>query len=108
MRREGALTPANAPVLGKGERIVLRLQAGTHYLQKVASTGAVELTEGRRGYGLAMDNSVPDLDLRSIPTGRPERPYRSLYGETGLVAGTQRSERFLLWPMAIASAGAMQ
>lgn len=106
--REGALTPAGAPVPGKGERIVLRLQAGTHYLQKVASTGAIEPAARRRAYRLAMDRLVPDLDLRSIPTGRPERPYRSLYGESGLVAGTERSERFLLWPMGIASAGAMR
>ncbi len=106
--REGALAPASAPVLGKGERIVLRVQAGTHYLQNVASTGAVAPSARRRGYRLALNTSIPDLDLRSIPTGRPDRPYRSLYDVTGLIEGTQRSERYLLWPMGIASAGAMR
>jgi hypothetical protein len=33
---------------------------------------------------------------------------QSLYGPDGLVAGTGRSERFLLWPMGVPSAGAMR
>jgi hypothetical protein len=44
--------------------------------------------------------------LRALPL--PEGGTRSLYGADGLVAGTQRSERFLFWPMGIASAGAMR
>jgi hypothetical protein len=33
---------------------------------------------------------------------------RSAYGPDGLVAGTERAERFLFWPMGIASAGQMR
>ena len=33
---------------------------------------------------------------------------RSLYAADGLVRGTERAERFLFWPMGIASAGAMR
>ena len=43
--------------------------------------------------------------LRSLPRGAGRR---SLFGEEGLVAGTERSERFLLWPMGVPSAGAMR
>ena len=43
--------------------------------------------------------------LRSLPAnGR----YRSLFGTHGLIAGTERTERFLLWPMGIRSPGAMR
>ena len=31
-----------------------------------------------------------------------------MYGPDGIVDGTERLERFLLWPMGIASAGAMR
>jgi hypothetical protein len=34
--------------------------------------------------------------------------HRSLFGEDALVFGTERSERFLLWPMGVPSAGAMR
>ncbi|MBL8510596.1 MAG: hypothetical protein JNM52_03025 [Betaproteobacteria bacterium] len=34
--------------------------------------------------------------------------YVSLYGPDGLVADTARGERFLFWPMGIASPGAMR
>jgi hypothetical protein len=44
-------------------------------------------------------------ELRSLP-----RPVgrRSVFGEDGLIAGTERTERFLFWPMGIESAGAMR
>ena len=43
--------------------------------------------------------------LRSLTSGDVQR---SLFGEDGLVVGTGRSERFLLWPMGVPSAGAMR
>ena len=44
--------------------------------------------------------------LRSLPL--PGGGARSIFGEDGLVAGTERRERFLFWPMGIKSAGAMR
>jgi len=38
----------------------------------------------------------------------PAGGRRSLYGPDGLVAGSERGERWLLWPMGIASPGAMR
>ena len=43
--------------------------------------------------------------LRSLPA---DSGHRSLFGEYGLIAGTERRERFLLWPMGIRSPGAMR
>ena len=45
-------------------------------------------------------------ELRSLPllTGGK----RSAFGPDGLIAGSERAERFLFWPMGIASAGAMR
>jgi len=45
-------------------------------------------------------------ELRSLP--RPEGGRASVFGTQGLIAGTERPERFLFWPMGIASAGAMR
>ncbi|HEX9646503.1 MAG TPA: hypothetical protein VGB88_03330, partial [Alphaproteobacteria bacterium] len=49
---------------------------------------------------------VPAEELRSLAA--PGGGRRSLYRPDGLVAGSERLERFLLWPMGIASAGAMR
>ena len=58
-------------------------------------------------YQLLPAGEVPDLALRSAPLPRAlGGGRRSLYGPDGLVDGTERLERFLLWPMGIASPGA--
>jgi hypothetical protein len=44
--------------------------------------------------------------LRSLERGGGES--RSAFGADGLIAGTERAERFYFWPMGIASAGAMR
>jgi hypothetical protein len=94
----GNVVPIDAPVLEAGQRIVLHLRSGDHYLR------ALSVAEGNTGdirYPLAaMDG------LRSLPL--PGGGRRSLYDPRGLVAGTERGERLLLWPMGIASAGAMR
>ena len=43
--------------------------------------------------------------LRSLQFGSRRR---SIFGPDGIVAGTERAERLLFWPMGIASAGAMR
>jgi hypothetical protein len=50
--------------------------------------------------------------LRSLPTsasqalGKPT--HRSVFGPDGFIAGTDRGERFIFWPMGIPRAGAMR
>ncbi len=94
---EGFHVPQRAPELRAGERLVVRVSAGEHQLLRLhavpASTPATPLAV--RDYAV----------LRSLPSGGGSR---SLFGEAGLVAGSERSERFLLWPMGVPSAGAMR
>lgn len=62
--------------------------------------------DGRRAAYPSHRYRFAELDeLRRLahPAGR-----RSLYGRDGLVAGTQRLERWLLWPSGVVSPGAMR
>ncbi len=94
---EPPLAPQAAPVIGYGERAVIRLASGTHYLQR--------LYADRPG-------TVTKLDWRdyealyAIPVENGGR--RSLFGPDGLVAGSERAERWLLWPTGVPSPGAMR
>lgn len=95
---EGYHVPQRAPEVGPGERLAVRVSAGTHQLLRL--------------HAVPMETPVTPLAVRDYdalrslahPPGR-----RSLFGPVhGLVPGTERSERFLLWPMGIPSAGAMR
>jgi hypothetical protein len=94
---EWAFVPARLPRLKPGERLVVRIASATHYVSGVTAQA------GRSGapYTLRDEN-----DLRVLPL--PDGGTRSLYGPDGLVRGSERAERFLFWPMGIASAGAMR
>ena len=94
---EWAFAPARLPRLKPGERLVVRIASGTHY---VSGVGA-EPGGGGTPYRLRDENT-----LRSLPLA--DGGARSLYAPDGLVPGTERGERFLFWPMGIASAGAMR
>jgi hypothetical protein len=96
---EIAEVPTPAPRLEEGQRMVLWLATRSHYLVGLSIIDDGE-TDGVR-YAVADDN-----DLRSLPI--PGGGRRSLFEADGLVAGTERMERFLLWPMGIASPGAMR
>jgi hypothetical protein len=80
-----------------GQVPVLHLASGTHYLERLdflpeASTSVYHWDEYPR--------------LRSLP--RQDGSRRSLFGGYGIVAGSERLERVLLWPMGIRSPGAMR
>ena len=81
------------------ERAVLRIESGTHYLQRVlisADPDAAALS-----YTLQDERALTTLARRTGGT-------RSAYGEDGLIAGTERAERWFFWPMGIESAGQMR
>ena len=82
----------------EGSRTVLTIASATHYIEGVGfEQGADSLVRYRfRRYD----------ELRSLP--RPGGERASLFGPQGLVSGTERPERYLFWPMGIASAGAMR
>jgi 8-oxo-dGTP pyrophosphatase MutT (NUDIX family) len=95
---EWAFIPQSLPGIGEGQRAVLTIASGTHYIERIAfEQGGDSLVRYRfRRYD----------ELRSLP--RPSGEHASIFGPQGLVAGTDRLERYLFWPMGIASAGAMR
>lgn len=99
--QEWLFAPRHLPALAPGERLVVQLASATHYLMGVQTVAR----GGPPAPGLLTYAVQDEAALRSLPTAAGRR---SLYGPDGLVAGTQRGERFLFWPMGIASAGAMR
>jgi hypothetical protein len=96
---EGTVVPAKAPMLGPDQRMVLHIGSGHHYLRALSVTNMDAFSQNR--YELAPMDALRSLPLATGGT-------RSLYDPTGIVAGTERRERFLLWPMGVPSAGAMR
>lgn len=93
--QEDTLVPGAAP---KGNRARLHIAHATHYLQSAVDTS---VPDEQQHYAFA------DYDeLRSLPLLFGGR--RSLFGPDGIVPGTQRGERFVLWPMGVPAPGAMR
>jgi hypothetical protein len=97
---EPILVPARLGLRRSGERVVLRIASGTHYIQNVRYRARNEVKE-RRLYDFSKEN-----ELRSLPLPNGER--RSLYRSDGIVPGSQRGERFLYWPMGVREPGSMR
>jgi hypothetical protein len=96
---EGLFVPQGAPRPAPGERIALRVASRTHYLQRVSVLRQDEPADA--AYALLDEHHL--LVLRW-----PAGGTRSAYDAAGLVPGTERAERWLFWPMGIASAGQMR
>jgi hypothetical protein len=94
---EWAFVPSALPALERGQRLAVRLASATHHVTGIATPSPMPAQR----YALRDDN-----ELRSLPL--PGGGARSLYAADGLVRGSERAERFLFWPMGIASAGAMR
>lgn len=95
---EWAFAPLSLPRVRAGERALVRVASGTHFIEGVtvvSDPGSVAR------YAFA-----PEDELRSLASTAGGR--RSAYGPDGLVPGTERPERLLFWPMGIRSAGAMR
>jgi len=90
---EPPMVPQQAPA----EPLVVRLSHGRHYIERV-------YTDTGRKQNRPLATAAYD-QLRSLPTATG---YRSLFGKAGLVPGSERPERFILWPMGIRSPGAMR
>jgi len=95
---EWAFVPRPAPRLAPGERIALRVATRTHYLKGLAA-------ESQAAPATRLAAADEDA-LRALPL--PGGGTRSIYGVDGLVAGSERPERALFWPMGIPSAGQMR
>lgn len=95
---ESVFVPQTLPALARGDRIVLRIASGTHYLQRV--TVAPDPVDA------SPLEWADDDSLRSLP--HPHGGRRSLFGTDGIVAGTERGERWWFWPMGVREPGAMR
>jgi len=82
--------------------------------ERVAAAGVRDAQDASvRGFpylrgsdSLARYEIRPYAELRSMP--RLDGGRAGVFGPDGLVPGTERAERFVFWPMGIASAGAMR
>lgn len=94
---EPILTPT--PILAKpGERLLVKVAASKHFINGIATDTPAK---DAKPYGWL------DYDaLRSLAMA--DGGNQSLFDEDGLVPGSERPERFLLWPMGVPSAGAMR
>ncbi len=82
-----------------GERLHLRLEDGTHYVQSLAFAAPQP--------GSADGYTMRDYDrLRSLP--RADGARRSLFQPDGLVPGTERRERWFFWVAGVPEPGAMR
>ena len=95
---EWAFAPQQLPRLQPGERPLLHVASGTHYIEQVSLVHGID--------SVARYELRDYEELRSL--ARLEGGSRSAYGPDGLIVGTERAERFLFWPMGIRSAGAMR
>ncbi len=96
-REEWAFMPSSLPRLEPAQRVVVRTATRSHYVVNVRPAQApAALT-----YAFANED-----ELRALPT--PDGRTRSVFGPDALVAGTERPERALFWPMGIASPGTMR
>lgn len=95
---EPPLLPQPAP---ERRPLVLRIAHHTHFIQRLYHDEAQTVFSSS-----AQPMEWKDYNqLRSLPS---DGGSRSLFGPHGLIAGTERTERFLLWPMGIRSPGAMR
>jgi len=87
---------------GPNERMLVFVSSGDHQIQRVAVDQP--LPAPGEPYALADENGLRALPLPAAAGGGT----RSIFGPDGLVPGTERTERFMYWPMGIPSAGQMR
>jgi hypothetical protein len=94
---EWAFAPQSVPRVAEGERPLVRIASRTHYIERVGIVHGADsvVRYAFRDYG----------ELRSLQDGAGRR---SAFGPDGIIAGTERAERFFFWPMGVADAGAMR
>jgi hypothetical protein len=108
---EWAFVPARLQTVPNGHRIRLRLAADTHAMEGIdtvpAGTGYDTRYDTRyRTPADARYALLQDDVLRSLPL--PGGGRRSLFDPDGFVSSSARAERWIFWPMGIASAGTMR
>jgi hypothetical protein len=95
---EPLLVPVTAPTLNRDEHMVVSIDSGTHYISGIRPG---TLSTGSLIYTFADYNNLRNLPVFSDG-------YRNMFNQLGLVPGTERKERWVLWPMGIIEPGAMR
>ncbi|MGB1800216.1 MAG: hypothetical protein ACPHLK_05225 [Gammaproteobacteria bacterium] len=103
---EGITTPAVLPSHTETDRLTLGIESSSHYLQSLSNKNQAAHKQQIRSYDLIVADPIPDFALRSMPLA--DGGFKSIYQTNGLIKGTERAERWLLWPMGIKSPGAMR
>jgi len=96
--QEPPFSPQAAPKLQPGQVPVLRIAHTSHFVDRVSQQPQ---NQGRTETYVWADYNT----LRSLPLNGQRR---SLFQANGIVAGTQRGERWILWPMGIPAPGEMR
>ncbi len=108
---EWAFVPETLPTFVAGQRVVVRIASGTHYLTSIRIVDAFKPATPLQIYQLKSERDLLSLPVESHALdARNENGtgHQSIFGPNGLVAGTERGERFFFWPMGILSPGAMR
>lgn len=95
---EWAFVPQRLAAGGESGRVAIRIASATHYIERVEA----DAPDG----SAAVYRFAPESALRSLPA--PGGTRRSAYDPGGFIAGTERLERWLFWPMGIVNPGAMR
>lgn len=93
---ETAFVPQQAPRAAAG--LAVYVAHTTHYVRRIDATAPVPTTRYIR-------TEYESLRSLALPAGQGRR---SVFGADGLVPSSRRLERFVLWPMGVASPGAMR
>lgn len=83
-----------------GSAIGLALTPGAHQVERV-----FRVPDGRRPHAVVLA-PVPYAGLQTLAL--PDGSRRSMFSQDGLVPGSERLERFILWPTGVPSPGAMR
>jgi hypothetical protein len=86
--------------MSASDRLLVRIEAISHYITELSNAVPAEELHSVV-YRMA---DYDELRTLALPDGR----QRSLFGHDGLVPGSTRRERWVLWPMGVLEPGAMR
>lgn len=96
---EPILVPDIVQEIKPDQRAVIHIASSSHYIE-----GVRLISEDKTDYTIY--SHADYQELRSLTYG--DNRYKSMFAENGIVAGTSRKERFILWPMGVMDPGAMR
>jgi hypothetical protein len=106
---EGLFVPQQVEAPGTEQRILLRLAARSHYVQRVLVLDDPEYSGAGNDVVYYTLRDEDELRALPLPAGdQSQYATRSVYGADALIAGSERLERYFFWPMGVPSAGQMR